>query len=786
MQQHKLLLTFSTLIVMMALVSCSDELTEYAPPSSLHPLNLSGQINQENVTRANDYGFVTGDRMGIYVVDYEDNQPGDLAASNIHAQNVLYTFDGDSYSWSSPTTICWRDQQTPVSIYGYYPGQNYIANPTAWNFSVQTDQSKLAENGSLSGYEQSDLLWGKQGRVEFTQEQIVVNYHHILAGVRVHLAKGTSISDTEWQKLEKIVLVDHTKTSSTVDLSNGSVVANGEMDPIRMADQSNDDYRAVVIPQTVAAGKQLLSITLDGQTYSHKLTTDMVYKSGKLHNFTMTVNKSEATGDYEIKVTDDGITPWVNDEQSHQFTAMAYVTVHCPQYGTLKECITNAGYDYKTVKNLKLTGELDGNDLNFIGYEMVELNHLNLKEVRMKHIRYSDGWWDHYSNDYDLYWDDDFSGIPKWDAGQPLRSLVLPSSIKRISSLGSGLRLMYSTLEVPEGVTYIGVNAFSNLEYNGVELILPSTLDSIDVSAFAHCHYKCELKLTDNIKYIGGGAFDGWQDARLDNFYGVFHIPIHLKELPGAGFCGLGIDGSFTGDIEIPQGITVIPDELFSNGVESMGRAFKNRPHLSIPEGVKSIGRIAFSGIRFSSVRLSNDLESIGPNAFDYCSMPFPVTLPNSLKYVNNCAFRGCGIEGELVIPENLVEIGEEAFHGQQLSKITLPSRLQKVERGAFASLGFVKELIIPKYVDEIGEAGFAENPYLQTIICLNPEPPALGDCAFEGVYWDKVVLQVPEQSVELYRHTDGWSQFQNITAYHELAYNMAQGEMSVDSPYAA
>lgn len=758
--------------MMLALItySCSDEFQE-AVSTSPTPLKLTGQISQENVTRANDYGFVTGDRMGIYVVDYEDNQPGDIAASSIRAQNVLYTFDGDSYSWSSITSIYWRDKQTPVSIYGYYPGQNYIADPTAWNFSVQTDQSTPAENGSLSGYEQSDLLWGKEGRVEFTQEQIVIKYHHILAGVRVHLSKGTGISDTEWQKLEKIVLVDHTKTSSTVDLSTGSVVANGEIAPIHMADQSNDDYRAVVIPQTVAAGKQLLSITLDGQTYSHKITTDMVYQSGKLHNFTMTVNKSEATGDYEIKVTDDGITPWVNDESSHQFTALAYVTVHCPQYGTLKQCITNAGYDYQTVKNLKVTGEMTTEDFNLLRYEMPELRHLNLKNVTITHAWISAEFYD--SNWHDYYAD---NTIPSdaFYGNRSLQSLVLPSSLKRIGTNAfREMNLMYSTLEIPEGVNYIGVDAFSYNEYNGVELILPSTLDSIDVAAFSHCHYKCELKLTDNIKYIGGGAFDGWQDARLDNFYGVFHIPIHLKELPGAGFCGLGIDGSFTGDIEIPQGITVIPDELFSNGVESMGRAFKNRPHLSIPEGVKSIGRIAFSGIRFSSVRLSNDLESIGPNAFDYCSMPFPVTLPNSLKYVNNCAFRGCGIEGELVIPENLVEIGEEAFHGQQLSKITLPSRLQKVERGAFASLGFVKELIIPKYVDEISEAGFAENPYLQTIICLNPEPPALGDYAFEGVYWDKVVLQVPEQSVELYRHTEGWDQFQNITAYHELAYNI-------------
>ena len=325
-------------LLLVALFSCSDELTEaiYLPHFSL---NLTFQLQQENVTRANDYGFVTGDRMGIYVVDYNaDGTAGPLTATDNRASNVVYTYDGDAYSWSSPTTIYWRDRQTPVSIYGYYPAQNYINDPTAWQFSIQTDQSTPAQNGTLSGYEQSDLLWGKVARAEYTEDQIVVRYNHILAGVRVHLIKGTGVSDIEWQKLDKIVLVDNTVTSATVDLSSGSVDCGSASDtqmPVRMAQQTGDDYRAVVIPQTVAAGKQLISITLDGQTYSHQLTAPMQYQGGKLHNFTLTVNKSELSGDYQITVTDDGISPWVNDETSHQFSAMAYVTVHCSEYGTL-------------------------------------------------------------------------------------------------------------------------------------------------------------------------------------------------------------------------------------------------------------------------------------------------------------------------------------------------------------------------------------------------------------------------------------------------------------------
>ncbi len=737
------------------LISCSDELAESTSQVSLLSLNLSGQINQENVTRANDYGFVTGDRMGIYVVDYEDGQPGDLSSSDIRAQNVLYTYNGDSYSWSSPTTIYWRDKQTPVSIYGYYPGQNYISDPTAWTFSVQTDQNTPAENGALSGYEQSDLLWGKQGRVEFTQDQIVIKYQHILAGVRVSLNKGTGISDTEWQKLEKIVLVDHTKTSSTVDLSTGAVIANSEIVPIRMASSSptvggqEGAYRAVVIPQTVAAGKQLLSITLDGQTYSHKLASDMVYQGGKLHNFTMTVNKSELTGDYEISVTDDGITPWVNDEVSHQFSAMAYVTVHCPEMDKLIESITTAGYDYKTIKNLKVTGVISGEDVARFK-EMPELRHLNLRDVVIKHAATSYDW------DDQIYED---NTIPlQGFYGSTIRSLVLPSTLKKIGAASfREIRLMNSTLEIPEGVTCIDAEAFMiTSRDDNVELVLPSTLDSIGPMAFYDCGWHCELKLTDNISFIGGNAFN-----ETPNFHGVFHIPSKLNYI--GGFNGLGSNGSFTGEVEIPQGIT----EIIGFGV-----SLKQRVPFNLPEGVKKIAGISFP---MSTVHLNNDLEEIGSRAFYEAYLHTNLVLPPSITTVGYDAFTGAQIEGELVIPERCLNIAAHSFSYQQLTKITLPSKLDYIGSETFMGLGYIKELTIPKYVEYIGSRAFADNPYLQTIICLNPEPPYLGDDAFAGVYWDKIVLQVPEQSVETYRHAAGWNQFQNITAYHELAYNVPE-----------
>ena len=756
------------LLALLTLCSCSEEITSIIGEKGQQPILLSGQIDHENVTRANDYGFVSGDKMGIYIVDRVGDKSGTLGALDNRAQNVLFTYDDDTHKWASPATIYWRDKQTGIDVYGYYPGVNYIDSPVSYAFEVQSDQSKEASNGDLSGYEQSDLLWGKTTS-NFTTEQIVLQYNHLLAGVRVKLIKGTGISDTEWGKLHKTVLVENTVREAYVNLSDGSLKLDGSnVSVILMAPQSADNYRAVVIPQKVAAGKQLLSITIDGQTYSHQLSKVMDYQKGKLHNFTMTINKKEASGDYEIKMTDDGITPWVNDESSHQFSAMMYVTVHCPEMGKLKESITAAGYDYKTIQNLKVTGVLTEEDFALLRDEMPELKHLNLKDVEVKHICYYDSWGDAGNHDGNLY-RDDMIPVRAFTWNKTIRSIVLPSKLSHIGDYAfHDTQLMYSTLEIPDGVTSIGNGAFGfplddlgNAEYNGVELILPASLDSIGSGAFAGCGFNCNLKLTDNIRFIGAEAFD-----RTPNFYGTFHIPSKLTQVDNV-FVGLGSEGSFDGELEIPQGI------------KSISRAFeismKKRVALNLPAGVKKIGR-GWPTKGFSSIHFNDDLQEIGYECFAWCAMPPDgIKLPNSLVKLCYRAFCENGLSGELVIPENCLTIEAEAFSSNQITKLTLPSRLEVIQRGTFYGSSLLTHLTIPKYVYLIGESAFGNSPALQTVICLNPEPPKLEERVFEGLYFDKCVLEVPEQSVELYRHTDGWKDFQNITAYHELAFNIPE-----------
>ncbi len=731
-------------------VACADNFVSPGLESAM-PISLTGNLKQDNVTRASDFGFVTGDRMGIYIVDYENGVPGTLAASGNRASNVLYTFDGDRNVWKAPLEIYWRDKSTPVDVYGYYPGSNAISAPNAYRFEVSWQQNALPQEGEISNYEASDLLWGKVEKVQPTTEQIIITYRHQLAGVSVTLKKGEGMTDTEWSKLDKTVQIDNTVRTCEFDLQTATITPTGSIDrSIQMLPQSNDGYRAIVIPQIVETGKSLVSITLDGKTYNHTLTTQMKYQSGKMHNFTLIVNKSATTGEYVLTFTDGGISDWVNDETSHNFSQKQFVIIDCTEPGKLKESITVAGYDYKELQNLKIKGVLTTEDFGFMRHDMEELKHLNLSDATMKQMQL-----DPYKG---ICADDAIPGHAFYGK-RSIQSIVLPSNLKILGcEVFREMGLMNTTLIIPDGVTTIMTGAFSHNDFNNVELILPESLDTLGF--ISHCRWKCEFNLSDNIKE--------WEGVdNCPNFYGTFHVPQQLKTWPN--IAGLGSNGSFVGEVEIPQGISYIGGNRNSGG-RGMGISFKKRIALTLPAGVK---HISYIGNSYSSLTFNDDLEIIDEGCFYDASLPFEIKLPSQLRKVGYRAFINSKIEGNLTIPENCLDIAGEAFAGNNLSSINLPSNLEIIPSGVFSG-NMYTTVTIPKYVNYIGRNAFGCG-YLQTVVCLAETPPVVeeGD-PFESVYKDRCILEVPEKSVGLYRNTPVWNTFKNITPHRELAFNIS------------
>ena len=583
----------AAMVVAMLLGACSDDMFDAG--SLLHGddrIQLSGDIDQLAVTRVNDNGFCNGDVMGVYIVDYDGGTPGTLKASGNRGDNVRHTFDEPNYKWNSAYDLYWKDKHTHIDVYGYYP----FANPESidsYQFEVKRDQSKPSENGEMGGYEASDFLWGKVADVAPTTSVIRLPMKHRMANARVTLVEGSGFAAGEWAGTEKTVLAPNLIRKASINLADGTVTANGSVEATAtMPSRSGNEWRAIVVPQTVKAGVTLFSITIGGVPYKFAKNEAFTYMPGKMSNFSIRVDKKAGSGQYQLTLISESITPWENDLVSHDATAKEYVVVNCPRAGGLQDAIAAAKLDYTKVTNLKVTGEINDIDFNFMRSSMKALEALNLKEVTIANSIYSEG-------------EDE---IPERAMEETkLIYLVLPDRLKGIRSYAfSSCRYLVGSLVIPEGVEVIQYGAFSGCSSLDGTLTLPSTLKEIGVCAFMSCpSLTGNLTLPEGLEKIGAAAFDNCK-----GFYGELHLPNSLKQIDSGAFDScVGITGSLT----IPQGITNISSSTFS------GCGFNG--NLNIPDGVTDIEEQAFFGCKFrGELVLPKNLKTIGDKAFSNCS----------------------------------------------------------------------------------------------------------------------------------------------------------------------
>lgn len=714
-----------------ALTGCSDDLfNDNDGQHSNNRIQLSGDIDQLAVTRVNDNGFCNGDVMGVYIVDYEGDYPGTLKVSGNRGDNVRHTFDETNYKWDSAYDLYWKDKHTHIDVYGYYP----FANPESiedYLFEIQKDQSKASADGNMGGYEASDFLWGKVADVAPTTNVIRLPMTHRMSNAKVTLIQGSGFTADEWANTEKIVLTANVARKASINLADGTVKVAGSVESTAtIPSRNSDEWRTIVIPQTIPAGTTLFSITIGGVPYKFKKNEDLTYVAGKMMNFGIKVDKQAGSGQYKLTLVSESITPWENDLVSHDATAKEYVIIHSTA-GHLKEAIAAANKDFKLVRNLKITGEINAKDFAFMKDSMEHLTAINLKEVSIMAM-----------GDGDARKADE---IPHdaFNSKKTLTNLVLPDKLKAIRTAAfSSCSNLTGSLFIPEGVTEIDKDAFYGCRsFNGT-LSLPSTLKRIgDIigyigywdGPFRGCQFVCELVLPDNLEIIGCGAF-----GDCPGLHGSVKLPSKLKYLGEGAFQS---DPNLTGDITIPQGVTYIPENCFD------GSGFDG--NITLHDGITSIGIRAFSG----------------------CPLKGELKLPKNLTVVAENSFEGCDFSGELKIPSSTRFIGSHAFANNRrlMGTMEFPEGMQSIGEEAFANCRMIEGLIFPESLESIRNNAFKGCYGINSIVSKGDMPAYVQNGAFDGVAKDNFTLEVPESAITQYQAAPGWCDFKRIAAHHEL-----------------
>lgn len=326
--------------------------------------------------------------------------------------------------------------------------------------------------------------------------------------------------------------------------------------------------------------------------------------------------------------------------------------------------------------------------------------------------------------------------------GEAVTELVIPDGVTNISDYAFYNLKDIISVTIPDSVTEIGNYAFYNC--NGItnlnignsvtsigdyafygcsgiaELNLGESVTSVGNNAFASCTGLTSIRFSENMSsigtnaflrcnsidkiYYGGGIYD------YENIEGISYVPNatiyynYTNLIKGYGECGdnvkwvltdsgkltisgtgaiVDFDGRYnawldTSELIIEEGVTSIPDKLF--------RDHSTLEKVAIADTVETIGYQAFSFCsKLSDLTIGKGVSELGDSAFSYCESLKSVTIPGSVQTITHNAFEYCDNLETLVIEEGVQKIDYYAFIDcPSLKELTLPVSVKSIGIGAF------------------------------------------------------------------------------------------------------
>lgn len=274
--------------------SCNKAEAPVAPSEDKLPIELSLSLQ----TKATDASFENGDKIGVYVT-----YNGYLDAYDNYVNNAGYTLTANK--WVADEEIYWADKTNTADFYCYYPYGTPV-DATAYNFTVKSDQSNRVN------YAASDFLWGRTLAAAPGAGAVSIRTSHIMSNILVYLEPGDGFTPQEFAAAEKTVTIGNVKNNAVVNLASGGVSAAGDVSMITPY-WTGECYRAIVVPQNVAADASLIILNINGVTYT--LAREFSFEARTQHKLTVTVNKSTSG----LNVSIDS---WLIDETEHTGSAM--------------------------------------------------------------------------------------------------------------------------------------------------------------------------------------------------------------------------------------------------------------------------------------------------------------------------------------------------------------------------------------------------------------------------------------------------------------------------------
>jgi len=159
-------------------------------------------------------------------------------------------------------------------------------------------------------------------------------------------------------------------------------------------------------------------------------------------------------------------------------------------------------------------------------------------------------------------------------------------------------------------------------------------------------------------------------------------------------------------------------------------------------------------------------VTGINSYAFRGCTYIKSVTIANSITYIPDGAFYNCkGLEW-VKMGDGVTNLNSYAFAWcSGLKRINFPQTLNKISNDVFLTCRSLENATIPKNVYFLGGNAFAGCSSMKSITSFIENPVGvLGDnLVFDEINKSTCILKVPAASIDAYKSTAYWKEFQNI-----------------------
>ena len=407
--------------------------------------------------------------------------------------------------------------------------------------------------------------------------------------------------------------------------------------------------------------------------------------------------------------------------------------------GNLSQVVTD-----NSINQLSITGTIDARDFKFMASELSNLVSLNLTNAEI--VAYNDKQSPLFFNvtNYEA------GTIPAGAfMGKKLRNVLLPSSLKSI-----------------ELAAFAGCGDLEAITF-------PQSLDTIGAYAFSACNKLRTIAIPQNLKYLGDGAFsrcDGLKSATIKPAIDFAVGKDAFQDCKSLSSLTLGQNvtqikaGAFAGCTSLSAPVIEQSSKLGSIAEAAFAGSGLETIALDQCNNLVSVGMWAFANTPLKNVALPQSLESLGDGAFYYNLDMETIDLPAGINSLSDYLLAGNNnVITDQPVKNGVTSIGDYAFYNWDE----------------------IQEFIFPSSVQHIGTKAMAGQVNLNQVVAEPTTVPELGDEVWAGVPQHRIPLKVDASVKDDYRSAEQWMEFKIEDIPTTINDNVADATSSVRAHFS-